>query len=195
MKAFQLLARMWPLPMALSLTGCGRCGFLGLDCPSEVPDSVCWEHPTTATPTSCSDEEHEPNDTMPMSEEMAGATCGATTSHHGAVGGDDVDYFHADGTLCDPKHLPATLSIESGEVRACLFIQCRTGSTSLDLCPKDATTTHLPNGLIGCCRRGPGDLSATFNCTSVKPNVDVYVAVDQAAESAECRSYEFSYSL
>jgi hypothetical protein len=132
---------------------------------------------------------------MPMSEEMAGATCGAATSHSGAVGGDDVDYFHVDGELCDPKQIPATLRIQSGEVRACLFVQCRTGSTSLEPCANDATTTHLPNGLIGCCRRGPGDFSAKFNCTSVKPNVDVYVVIDQDTPSAECRAYEFSYSL
>lgn len=178
------------------LTACDVCDWPFVECrKSHVPESECWEHPVTDARASCSEGENEPNDTMPMSEAMDVATCTQEASRRGAVGRDDVDYFHAKGTLCGAEHALPALRIKAGDVRACLFVQCRTGSTSLDPCPNEEGTIHLPNGLIGCCRRGPGDVSAGFACTSKTPDIDVYVVVDQNTNSLDCQSYEVAYSL
>lgn len=157
--------------------------------PKHVTESECWDHASSAERLSCS-EASEPDDDLFTARGVPAPTC-SPQSLDGTLSGDDTDVIKAGrNPLCDPAQSGPTLTLETADVRACLFVQCSTGSTGLTAC-SNGLATHLPSGLVGCCLSEPGTVTGTFDCSSRTRKADTYIVVDGSSD--ECRDYHLEY--
>jgi len=91
-----------------------------------------------------------------------------------------------------PDTTPPRLQVDTDDVRACLFIQCSTGSTGFGGCSNGQLAQVLPSGLIGCCVTGKGTVDLTPKCNNDHHDSDVYLLVDQGQA---CTRYKIEYHL
>jgi hypothetical protein len=107
----------------------------------------------------------------------------------------DADATLVKGTLSSAPHL----ELKTEGVRACLFVQCRLGSTGASaetgyqLCSNDQLAIHHSNGLLGCCLSEPGEVNLHLACSVEAPFVTGYIIVDDA--KADCTEYEVKVEL
>lgn len=154
-----------------------------------VTDSECWDHSVSAERLSCN-EGSEPDDDLFTARGAPAPTC-SWQGLNGSLAGDDVDVIKADrAPLCEAETSHPALTLETEGVRACLFVQCTTGSTGLAGC-SSGRAMHLPSGLVGCCLSEPGTVTGTFDCSSRTRKADAYIVVDGSED--ECRDYRLEY--
>ena len=189
-----LLSRMVAVAALACLPAC--CDLFDMDCPpTQVPDSECW-FPRAAPADAPCGPDVEPNDTMPMARGIPNPGC-TLTKVPGALSGQDVDIFHARGERCESGR--PRLELESEGVRACLFVQCSTGSTGAPaetghrFCDDGTMAVRQPNGLLGCCLSAPGAIGIDVVCSTTRNKLDAFVTVDGNADS--CTEYDVSFRL
>jgi hypothetical protein len=159
--------------------------------PKPVTESECWSHSASTERQSCS-EEGEPDDDLFTARHVAAPTC-SPQKLEGTLSGNDVDVVKANrAPLCESEKSHPTLTLDTAGVRACLFVQCSTGSTGLGGC-SSGLAMHLPSGLVGCCLSEPGTVTGTFDCSSRKRQADAYIIVDGSDD--ECRDYHLEYQF
>jgi hypothetical protein len=132
--------------------------------PPSIP-SGCWTHAAARDGSACATAtDVEPNDTTSEATDLGSIACSG-----GQIQGliaDDVDVFHVTGARCPDSQPSLSVTTDDPGVRTCLFVSCQTGKAGIAGCSPAGETQaeHLPEGMIGCCRLGPGDVVADANC-------------------------------
>lgn len=138
-----LLVAVAVVPLTL-VSGC-PCLF---DCgPHESSCTDLWVATHVGHDVACANDTKAPDDAFTRAQERPLQTCGTLTID-GVLAGDDVDVYHAAGTRCATSNPALHKMTHRG--RACLFVQCKKGSTALTRCVR-GRPRHLDNGLLGCC--------------------------------------------
>jgi hypothetical protein len=150
--------------------------------------------------------EHEPNGDLVAANTLPAGSCELQVVQ-GNVSS-DIDVFRARGKPCSKDSRPrATLKTAQDDVRLCVFAACVAGKTGLGPCTGSASPAkqtpveaHMPEGSVGCCRVGQGDVSLNVYCDSEyapfgkEPEWDAFFVVDRVTDS-ECTSYEVGYQF
>jgi hypothetical protein len=179
------------------------------NCVAPVPTGVALSAPT------CTDD-FEPNDDFVLATTSNTRECMSTTKT-GSIGGRDIDVFRT-GNCCVSElgclspipvatqalrpyaALSPDASMDLSSIRVCIFPTCDEGSTHILGCYEDksdtATTADLFKsqlGFRGCCRTGPGRITAELDCPRKSPTFDTYVWVESTS-GGSCQSYTLTYN-
>jgi hypothetical protein len=186
-------------------------------CPHHPPGeaSGCIVSGDGGGPGMCANEEPEPNDSMVLAWSPVPPTSGAAGapppsswcrgSADGAISGtQDVDVLHTSPCSKGSKDPTAQLVMDGGPpLRLCLFPVCKVGTTNVWGCyasaPDDqgAWLTVNETGFKGCCRSGPGTVSARMGCSSLyNATIDGFVWIDGNEQPiSECTPYHVSWEM
>jgi hypothetical protein len=189
---------------AFLLAGC----FHGCEEPPPSLESDCWSHRLAqGDDLACATAaEHEPNGDLVAANTLEEGSC-ELRFVRGSVSG-DIDVFRTRGKPCLKHSMPhATLKADQDDVRLCVFAACHAGKTGLSGCSgsvslagQSPVVQHMPEGIVGCCRAGSGDVTVEVHCDSEYatvgkgPEWQTYFVVDRVRDS-ECTSYEIGYQF
>lgn len=145
----------------------------------------------------------EPNGSLFTAVPLGTEACGSVADWHGRLAAtDDVDVFsfpnctlpflNPDDLLSHATQEPQVALLEGdNETEICLFASCQYGPTGLAGCsaqlPDGVTSdpsvfpAHLAEGMLGCCRRGPGSVTTNIGCDSLSPAANGYMVVRSIA--------------
>ncbi|HEX7842082.1 MAG TPA: hypothetical protein VF469_31640 [Kofleriaceae bacterium] len=165
--------------------------------------------------SSCSDP-YEPNGDMITARTSSAHECDVTEKD-AKVDDDDVDVFRTGecsvGLLPYASLGPLTpwseLAGDARTLRLCIFPTCSTGSTNVYACYETPSgvdmqgdTPSVPSDLFnsqvgfrGCCRTGPGRITAKIECPRHSNAIDTYVWVDAAMRDGGCHAYTLRYKM
>jgi hypothetical protein len=182
--------------------------------PDEPVGELCVA-PRSGGDSACRDP-FEPNDDMIMARTSSAHECDVTEKD-AKVDDNDVDVFRTGE--CGAGLLPlasigpltpwSELAGDAATLRVCIFPTCSTGSTNVYACyesPSGAAmqddTPAVPGDLFnsnvgfrGCCRTGPGRITAKLECPRHSNAIDTYLWVDAATRDGQCHAYTLRYQM
>lgn len=181
--------------------------------PPEPVSEACvasWDGPGCGR----NDTQFEPNNGM-----VAARYLSCTMSGIEAVTGlADVDVYRTGdcdyGTIVATGPLMPWAQLDTGDgVRACVFPTCAKGATNVYACIETApgvdATEGMPSvpgdlwnndvGFRGCCRVGPGRITAKADCPRRSTTIDAFIWVepadhDEARNGMKCYDYTLSFN-
>jgi hypothetical protein len=152
----------------------------------------------------CGGDSDEPNGSMVLAHYLG--TCSA--GFGATAGGTDIDVYRTGdcdfGTVAAPELRPwAQISnSDPGDLTLCIFPTCAKGATNVYACvesdvgaasnagvdaPGDLWTNDV--GFRGCCRAGPGRITAKVQCPRWSPKIDTYIWI----QGQSCHSYTLGF--
>lgn len=160
----------------------------------------------------CPDDPYEPNDDfvtalIPATPECAGTSKDATIAYG------DIDVFRT-GTCENAASSPGfgksltPWAQSDGDVHLCIFPTCNDGSTRMlgclatdndvvatsDMKTQDQNLATSTLGFHGCCREGPGRITAVLDCPLQSTKVDTFIWVE-ALGGVQCTPYSVKYQI
>jgi hypothetical protein len=173
---------------------------------SEPPsiEGGLWSHIGRENDVACvGSSEIEPNGDVASANVVGNGAC---SSQHiiGAVS-NDIDVFRVDGPFCEGSFPTAVLNGDK-DARLCVFVVCAQGKTGLSSCDGDIdeddhfpVSNIFPAGMRGCCRVGPGRVTARSSCDgqyavvpTAHPQWHTYFVLDRIRETS-CGAYTVDY--
>jgi hypothetical protein len=160
-----------------------------------------------------SNDSYEPNNSMVMANYMK--RC-ANRGLEGITGSEDVDVY--DTGDCDFGAIVATGPLmpwaqideaDADAVRVCVFPTCAKGATNVFACVETAADVQATDdmasvpadlwnnnvGFRGCCRVGPGRITAEVDCPRRSTTIDTYVWIEpKDHDDPKCHPYKWTYS-
>lgn len=211
--------------LLLGLAGCGVCCDCPPALVPDKCFASTFEYEATPYPyelqgranPACGDPQFERNEDMTQAAAPDFRECSGSRTAH-LDGHEDVDVFRTGeckGSIVTnlPAPLVANANVTNADrnIRFCIFPLCMDGPTNLQACNGNADMrpdengedevivwdTRLDSGFIGCCRIGPGTLSASFLCPFRTREVDTYFWVDSGELPVEdaCSAYTFTFDI
>ena len=202
-------------PDAMVVVTDGALPDAGPDAPPAPPDVDRCIGPRGNSDGECDKDRFEPNDDLIFATVGKNDECDPTEKSATIGGVNDVDVFRTGGCKADKPAMPWVALMDGDEltmVRVCVFPTCGEGAANVYECyetaanvPADSNTTPTTStdltrsqvGFRGCCRTGPGRITAKVSCplTLGSPDIDTYIWIDGGEQrDHRCHPYTVIYS-